>query len=240
LLQLSATARRVFDLAADPERIDAELANDPVVAALVRQRPGLRIPGVWEPFECAVRAVLGQQVSVAAGRTLVARLVARAGRTIDTGVDGLMQLFPDAAAVARADLEGLGLTRARTQTLRALARAVADQRIDFSAAPEEVVAALASVPGIGLWTAHYVALRALAEPDALPTGDLVLRRMAARGPVPVTARELEEQARRWQPWRGYAVMHLWRAAAERPARLTRGRRPAPRPAKTSQASHHVS
>ena len=166
--------------------------------------------------------------------------MARAGRTIRTGVDGLTQLFPDAASVARTDLEGLGLTRARTQTLRALARAVADQRIDFSAAPEEVVAALASVPGIGLWTAHYVALRALAEPDALPTGDLVLRRMAARGPVPVTARELEEQARRWQPWRGYAVMHLWRAAAERPARLTRGRRPAPRPAKTSQASHHVS
>jgi AraC family transcriptional regulator of adaptative response / DNA-3-methyladenine glycosylase II len=240
LLQLSATARRVFDLAADPQRIDAELARDPVVAALVRRWPGLRIPGVWEPFECAVRAVLGQQVSVAAGRTLVARLVARAGRTIRTGVQGLTQLFPDAAAVARADLEGLGLTRARAETLRALAHAVADQRIDFSAAPEEVVAALASVPGIGLWTAHYVALRALAEPDALPTGDLVLRRMAASGSVPVTTRELEEHARQWQPWRGYAVMHLWRAAAERPVRLTQGRPSTPRPAKASQSPHHVS
>jgi len=213
LLQLSTVARRVFDLAADPHRIGEELAADALVGPLVQARPGLRIPGVWEPFECAVRAILGQQVSVAAGRTFAARLVERAGAAIHGGRDGLTHLFPDAATLGAAPLESLGLTRSRAATLRALARAVLERRIDFGAAPEEVVAALAALPGIGAWTAQYVALRALGEPDALPTGDLVLRRMAASAQRLLSARELEERARAWQPWRGYAVMHLWRAAA---------------------------
>jgi AraC family transcriptional regulator of adaptative response / DNA-3-methyladenine glycosylase II len=213
LLQLSTVARRVFDLAADPQRIGAELAADALVGPMVRARPGLRIPGAWDPFECAVRAVLGQQVSVAAGRTFAARLVERVGTTIRGGADGLTHLFPDAATLAAAPLEFLGITRSRAATLRALARAVLERRIDFDAAPEEVVAALAALPGIGAWTAQYVALRALGEPDAMPTGDLVLRRMAAPAQQPLSARELEERARAWQPWRGYAVMHLWRAAA---------------------------
>jgi AraC family transcriptional regulator, regulatory protein of adaptative response / DNA-3-methyladenine glycosylase II len=213
LLQLSSAARRVFDLAADPQRIGAELSKDPLVGPLLRQRPGLRIPGAWDPFECAVRAVLGQQVSVAAGRTFAVRLVERAGRAIRGSASGLTHLFPDAAAVAAADLTGLGLTRSRAATLHALARAVLERRIDFGAAPEEVAAAMAALPGIGPWTAQYVALRALAEPDAMPTGDLVLRRMAATGGRLLSLRELEVRARDWQPWRGYAVMHLWRAAA---------------------------
>jgi len=221
LLQLSSVARRVFDLAADPLRIDAELSRDPLVGPLVRQRPGLRIPGAWDPFECAVRAVLGQQVSVTAGRTFATRLVARAGNAIRGGTGGLTHLFPDAAAVAAADLTALGLTRSRAATLRALARAVLERRIDFSAAPEEVAAAMAALPGIGPWTAQYVALRALGEPDAMPTGDLVLRRMVAEGGRPLSVRELDARARGWQPWRGYAVMHLWRAAA---TRATRGAR----------------
>jgi AraC family transcriptional regulator of adaptative response / DNA-3-methyladenine glycosylase II len=218
LLQLSSAARRAFDLAADPQRIGVELATDPLVGPLVRQRPGTRIPGAWDPFECAVRAVLGQQVSVAAGRTFAARLVARAGTAVRGDGDGLTHLFPNAAALATANLEGLGLTRSRVATLHALARAVAERRVDFNAAPEEVVTALAELPGIGPWTAQYVALRALGEPDALPTGDLVLRRMAAPGERLLSVRELEARAREWQPWRGYAVMHLWRAAAERAAR----------------------
>ena len=114
----------------------------------------------------------------------------------------------------------LGLTRSRAATLHALARAVLERRIDFSAAPEEVVAALAALPGIGAWTAQYVALRALGEPDALPSGDLVLRRMAAPLKQMLSGSELEERAQEWQPWRGYAVMHLWRAAG--PARRPRG------------------
>lgn len=213
LLQLSSVARRVFDVAADPQRIAAELQRDELVGPLLRKRPGLRIPGAWEPFECAVRAVLGQQVSVAAGRTFAARLVARAGTAIRGGADGLTHMFPDAAALAAASLDGLGLTRSRAATLQALAHAVLEGRIDFGADPREVAAALAAVPGIGAWTAQYVALRALGEPDAMPSGDLVLRRMVAHRGQPLSVRELEARARDWQPWRGYAVMHLWHAAA---------------------------
>jgi AraC family transcriptional regulator of adaptative response / DNA-3-methyladenine glycosylase II len=217
LLQISFVARRVFDLAADPQRIGTELANDPLVGPLLRARPGLRIPGAWDPFECAVRAVLGQQVSVAAGRTFAARLVERAG-VERAGGDGLTHLFPDAVALARVNLEGLGMTRSRAATLHALARAVLERRVDFSGAPEQVSAALAAVPGIGPWTAQYVALRALGEPDALPSGDLVLRRMAGAAGRLLSVRELEARARDWQPWRGYAVMHLWQeaTAAARP------------------------
>jgi len=213
LLQLATVARRVFDLAADPARIGVELALDPLVGPLLCERPGLRIAGAWDPFECAVRAVLGQQVSVAAGRTFAARLVARVGAPVRGGADGLTHLFPKPAALATASLEGLGLTGARAATLQALARAVLDHRVDFGTAPEEVVEALARVPGIGSWTAQYVALRALGEPDAMPTGDLVLRRMAGSADAMLSATALELRARRWRPWRGYAVMHLWRAAA---------------------------
>ena len=213
LLQIASTARRVFDLAADPARIGRELAHDELVGPLVRARPGLRIPGAWEPFECAVRAILGQQVSVAAARTFAARLVQRAGRPLADASEGLTHLFPSPAAVAAADLGDLGLTRSRVATLHALARAVLERRVDFSAAPQELGAALAALPGIGPWTAQYVLLRALGEPDALPSADLVLRRMAAPDERPLSGRQLDERARRWQPWRGYAVMHLWRAAA---------------------------
>jgi AraC family transcriptional regulator, regulatory protein of adaptative response / DNA-3-methyladenine glycosylase II len=213
LLQLATTARRVFDLGADPERIAAELASDPLIAPLARTHPGLRIPGSWDPFECAVRAVLGQQVTVAAGRTFTGRLVEQLGAAVRPHTEGLTRLFPDAAALAAAPLGTFGIARSRAATLRVLARAVLDRRVDFSAVPEEVVAALVALPGIGPWTAQYVALRALAEPDAMPAGDLVLRRMAVRAPRLLSVRELEERARAWRPWRGYAVMHLWRAAA---------------------------
>jgi AraC family transcriptional regulator of adaptative response / DNA-3-methyladenine glycosylase II len=214
LLQLSTAARRVFDLAADPQRIGVELAADSLVGPLVRARPGLRIPGAWDPFECAVRAVLGQQVSVAAGRTFAGRLVARAGSVIHGDGSGLTHLFPDPAALAAAALESIGITRSRAATLRALARAVLERRIDFTAAPDEVVAALTALPGIGAWTAQYVALRALGEPDAMPAGDLVLRRLAAPAQRLLSTRELEDRARAWRPWRGYAVMHLWLARSD--------------------------
>jgi AraC family transcriptional regulator, regulatory protein of adaptative response / DNA-3-methyladenine glycosylase II len=227
LLQLSSIARRTFDLAADPQRIGAELAGDALVGPLVRQHPGLRIPGAWDPFECAVRAVLGQQVSVAAGRTFTARLVERAGRKVRDAGRALTHLFPDATAVLAVDPRALGITRSRAATLHALARAVLEGRIDFAAPAEEVTAAMAALPGIGPWTAQYVALRALGEPDALPTGDLVLRRMAASGEKLLSVRELEERARQWQPWRGYAVIQLWRAAAANGARRAPARRVRP-------------
>lgn len=218
LFQLASAARRMFDLGADPLRIAASLRRDPLLGPLVRQRPGLRIPGVWDPFECTVRAIVGQQVSVAGGRTLAARLVARAGRSAAGCGHGLSHLFPTPADLADANLDGIGLTSARIATLRALARAAADN-LDLSAGVEDVTAALLRLPGIGEWTAQYVALRAFGEPDAFPAADLVLRQMAASNGTPVTARELARRAEAWRPWRAYATMHLWRAAgASRPSR----------------------
>lgn len=215
---VTATARRCFDLAADPARIRRGLGSDPLLGPLVRRRPGLRIPGVWDPFECAVRAIVGQQVSVAAGRTLAARLVARSGAAAPPGTRGLTHVFPTPEAVASADLTGLGLTTARGEALKALARAVANGSLDLTAATHDVTAALAALPGIGPWTAQYVALRGLGEPDAFPTADLVVRKMAAGDGPPLTARALEARAEAWRPWRGYAVLHLWRAAQDQRSR----------------------
>ncbi|HEV8254268.1 MAG TPA: AlkA N-terminal domain-containing protein [Vicinamibacteria bacterium] len=233
LFQISCTARRAFDLAADPARIALAFRSDRLLGPLVKRRPGLRIPGAWDPFECAVRAVLGQQVSVAAARTLAARLVSRIGRRVAGGTDGLTHLFPTPAAVAAADLDGLGLTGARVVALKALARAARDGVLDFSAPADEVTAALGALPGFGAWTAQYVALRALGEPDAFPAADLVLRRAAATDGGPLTTRALEARAETWRPWRAYAVLHLWQAAGEAAARsrLVRIRR---RPVRASR------
>jgi AraC family transcriptional regulator of adaptative response / DNA-3-methyladenine glycosylase II len=212
LLQLSSAARRVFDVAADPALIATAFQSDPLLGPLVKKSPGLRIPGVWSAFECAVRAILGQQISVAAAHTLAARLVARAGRPIHTNMTGLTHVFPTPAELARADLDGLGLTGARLTTLKSLARAVDRGELDFQGTTEQICAALTALPGIGEWTAQYVALRALGEPDAFPTADLVLRRMASTAGAVLSVRSLEARAEAWRPWRGYAAMHLWRAS----------------------------
>jgi len=222
LLPIACAARRVFDLAADPARIGAELSSDELIGPLLARRPGLRIPGAWDAFECAVRAILGQQVSVAAGRALVARVVERAGERLAAPREGLTHLFPTPARLAPAPLTDLGITASRAAALKSLARALLEGRVDFGAPPEAVTAALTALPGIGPWTAQYVALRALGEPDAFPYGDWVLRRMAApcEGGL-LSPRALEEHARRWRPWRAYATVHLWRAAAERGAPRSR-------------------
>jgi AraC family transcriptional regulator of adaptative response / DNA-3-methyladenine glycosylase II len=212
LFQISSAARRAFDLAADPARIALAFQADPLLARLVRQRPGLRIPGAWDPFECAVRALLEQRVNAATARALAARLVGRAGREIAAGVDGLTHLFPSPAELAAANLEGLGLSGACVVALQALARTAAAGALDFAAPVEEVTAALAALPGLGAGIADHVALRALGEPDAFPATDLVLRRAAAAGGEPLSARELQARAEAWRPWRGYAALHLWCAA----------------------------
>jgi AraC family transcriptional regulator of adaptative response / DNA-3-methyladenine glycosylase II len=217
LFQLSSAARRTFDLAADPAAISLAFKSDPLLSPLVRNKPGLRIPGAWDPFECAVRAVLGQQVSVAAGRTLAARLVARVGTQIATGVEGLTHLFPSPKQLAPANLDGLGITGARIRALKAIAAAVMEGRVDFSLPAADVASALALLPGLGDWTAQYVLLRALSETDAFLSGDLVLRRVAGARGSPLTARLLEARAEAWRPWRGYAVMHLWHMAAAQAA-----------------------
>lgn len=216
LFHLSSIARRVFDLAADPGHIATALKADKRIAPLMRQRPGLRIPGAWDAFECAVRAVLGQQVTVAAGRTFAGRLVARLGVALANGSEGLTHLFPTPKAIAKGDLSGLGLTGARQSALKALACAVIEGRLDFGAPVEEVTNRLAALPGLGPWTAQYVALRALGEPDAFPAGDVVLRRVAAEGGAPLSTKALELLSENWRPWRGYAAQQLWAAAKDLP------------------------
>jgi AraC family transcriptional regulator, regulatory protein of adaptative response / DNA-3-methyladenine glycosylase II len=215
LLQIATAARRVFDLSADPQLVAAGLEADALLRPLVRRRPGIRIPGTWDAFECAVRAVLGQQVTVAAARTLAGRLVARTGEAVATAVPGLDRLFPTPQTLAAANLDGLGLTGARISALKSLALAVAAGRVAFDRPAEEVAASLVALPGFGEWTAQYIALRALGEPDAFLSADLVVRRMAAAGGAAPTAKELYRRAEAWRPWRGYAVMHLWRAAGDR-------------------------
>jgi AraC family transcriptional regulator of adaptative response / DNA-3-methyladenine glycosylase II len=215
LFQIATAARRVFDLSADPALVAGGLASDPLMRPLVRRRPGIRIPGTWDAFECAVRAVLGQQVTVAAARTLAGRLVERTGEPVTTAAAGLERLFPTPQILAAANLDGLGLTGARITALKALAAAVAEGRVAFDRPAEEVIASLLELPGFGEWTAQYIALRALGEPDAFLLADLVVRRMAAGGGAPLTARQLEGRADAWRPWRGYAVMHLWCAATDR-------------------------
>lgn len=211
LFQISNTARRVFDLAADPARIALAFNSDEVLAPLIRRQPGLRIPGAWDPFECAVRAVLGEQSDPETARTLAQRLVLRFGQPIGDGCNELTHLFPAQEQLAGADLTRLGIPSARASAVQALARAVHGGSIDFTAGIEEVTAALAAVPGFDAWIAQYVALRGLGEPDAFPPGDIVLRRTVARGDRSLTSRELDVRADTWRPWRGYALLHLWEA-----------------------------
>lgn len=217
LLAIVGRLRRMFDLDANPQTIAAGLAVEPKLRALLAQRPGLRLPRGWDGFEIAVRAILGQQVSVAAARTLATRLAQRHGRPLSAPLaPGLEHLFPRAEDLAEADLTPLGITRARAETIRQVARALLDGRVDFN--PErtldEFAARWVTLPGIGPWTAQYIAMRALGHPDAFPAEDLILRREASDDGAPLTAKALTRRAEAWRPWRAYAVIHLWRHAAD--------------------------
>ncbi|HEX5340395.1 MAG TPA: AlkA N-terminal domain-containing protein [Gammaproteobacteria bacterium] len=215
LFSVVSRVRQMFDLSADPVEVRAVLRGDALLTALLRARPGLRLPGAWDPFEIAVRAVLGQQISVAAARTFAARLVAKHGSPI-SATEGLTQLFPEPAQLATADLTAIGLTRSRAATIRALAKAVRDGNICFDAgySADELRTKLLKIDGIGSWTAEYIAMRGLGDPDAFPAEDLILRRMAGNGKA-LMAGALRKRSEAWRPWRAYAVMHLWRAASKR-------------------------
>ncbi len=207
---LSAAARRMFDLAADPDRITSVLKTDPLLRAQVTRHPGLRIPGTWDLFESGVRAIVGQAITVEAGRTIVGRLVERTGRQVAS--EGLTHLFPTPKALSEADLHGVGLSRVRADALRAFARAVLTGAVDPRGSIEQLVGALLELPGVGPWTAGYIVLRGLGAPDGFPSGDLILKQQAGAAGAPLTARELDARAERWRPFRGYAVLHLWEAA----------------------------
>ena len=208
---LLSSVRRMFDLTADPHHIAAALRNDRLLQPLVDRRPGLRIPGAWDPFECSVCAIVRQH-SGGTSRELMKRLLERFGKPIETGNPQLRYLFPTAAVLAEANLDDLGLSRPRSEALRQVARGVCDGVIRFDAQNAEVGRMLCALPGVGRWTAGYVELRGLGEPDAIPFGDLALRRLTSSGKRPLTPLALEERAECWRPFRGYAVFHLWTMA----------------------------
>jgi AraC family transcriptional regulator, regulatory protein of adaptative response / DNA-3-methyladenine glycosylase II len=204
-----ARCRRLFDLDADPSEFTAALRADPVLAPLVAATPGMRAPGTVDAAESAVRAVLGQQVSLAAARTLARRLVEACGTPLRTPDGTLTHAFPGPEAIA-ADgvVEAIGMPRSRQRTLRELCARLA------SGDPVlEDRDRLLAIPGIGPWTADYIALRALGDPDAFPAGDLGLRRSVRALGLPDDAAGLEARSERWRPWRRYAAHYLWAAGA---------------------------
>jgi AraC family transcriptional regulator of adaptative response / DNA-3-methyladenine glycosylase II len=207
--------RRLLDLDADPIAIDEALASDPVLAERLTKYPGVRVPGHVDGFEVAVRAVVGQQISVAGARTIVSRLVDRLGERVD-GPAGLTRLFPSAEAVAAAEADTFPMPRARARALVAIAQAVADGDVvlDRSADRADVRRALLEVRGIGPWTADYIALRALGDPDVFLPTDLGVREGLERLGFTGDARETEAHAERWRPWRSYALMHVWMTLSE--------------------------
>lgn len=207
--------RRMFDLEADPSAIHAQLAGDALLTPLIDAQPGLRLPGGWDGFEVAMRAVLGQQVSVVAATTLARRLVAMHGRPVATPVDDdLHSLFPTPEQLADVDLISIGLPAKRAATLNVVARALRDGQVSFlpEQSLDEFIARWTALPGIGDWTAQYIAMRGLRHPDAFPAGDLVLRKQVG-GTDAITEKQLRERAEAWRPWRSYAVIQLWRAAS---------------------------
>ncbi|MHB1281091.1 MAG: AlkA N-terminal domain-containing protein [Acidithiobacillus sp.] len=211
-----ARLRRLFDLDTEIIRIDQHLSTDPLMASRVRARPGLRVPGAWDLFELTVRAILGQQISVAAATTLSGRLVAALGGSLTEEMarlsDGteISRIFPTPAAVMAADLGSIGLTRAREKTLQTLAVAMQEGRLAFSAHTlDSIIKNLCELPGIGPWTAHYIAMRGYRDPDAFPHSDLgLLRALETENGRPSPAVMLMI-AEAWRPWRAYAAMRLW-------------------------------
>lgn len=212
--------RRVFDLDADIQRITAQLARDETLAPLIAARPGLRVPGAWDKFELAIRAILGQQITVVAARRLAGKLAAEYGRPIkpsDHTLPGLTRLFPHCETLAEADLGTLGMPRSRAVTLSTLSAAcpgLFDKGQDF----KHTVASLKALPGIGEWTAQYIAIRALRDPDAFPAADIGLLRAITppKGTRPSPA-ALLVRAEAWRPWRAYAAQHLWTSDPKAPA-----------------------
>lgn len=215
-------ARRIFDVRAEPRAIDAVLAADPRLRPLVEAIPGLRVPGATDGFEIAVRAIVGQQISVAAARTITGRFAALLGESLPAESGGLRVAFPRPEAVVDGSLDALGMPASRRATLVALARAICDGQLDLSRGAERgaVRDALLAIRGVGPWTADYVALRALGDSDAFLPSDLVVRQVLGDAAGPISVREAEQLSQRWRPWRAYAVVHLWTSAPA--VRLARG------------------
>jgi AraC family transcriptional regulator of adaptative response / DNA-3-methyladenine glycosylase II len=212
LLPIVTRLRAMFDLGADPSVIAQRFHRDLLLGRLVKRYPGLRVPGAWDGFELAVRAILGQQVTVAAASTLAGQLAKKLGERLSiSDPGGLTVVFPTPQVLARIRLTGMPRVRARA--IRSLAQAVVSGRVTFSETEEGTLDSLVRIRGIGEWTAQYIAMRALRQPDAFPVNDLVLLRSAGQG-RPLTAAALRKRAEQWRPWRAYAALLLWRNSAD--------------------------
>ncbi|MHB9800179.1 DNA-3-methyladenine glycosylase family protein [Pseudomonas sp. MT3] len=214
---LTARVRKMFDLDSDPAHIAGHLGNDPLLGPLIRHAPGLRLPTAFDPFEQAVRAIVGQQVTVKAAVTIVGRLVQRLGEPLPGDVPGQpTRLFPTPQALAGADLAGIGMPGKRVETLQRFAAACASGALALHVddGADDLVKRLCALPGIGPWTAEYVALRAFGDPDAFPTADLGLLKSPVWGADGIAARDLQRRAEAWRPWRAYAAVYLWHAYSQ--------------------------
>lgn len=220
-----ARLRAMLDIDADPVSIARGLSGDPSMSDLVRRRPGLRMPGAFDPFELTVRAILGQQVSVAAATRLAGRLVSAFGTKLpaEAAAPGLTHAFPEPAQLVEADVSlVLNMPRARGRAIQGLAAAILDAPGLFAPGPdlETSAARLTALPGIGPWTAHYVAMRALGQADAFPPGDVGLMRALDSGAGRPSRAGLLARAEAWRPWRAYAALHLWAEDADRRSAAT--------------------
>jgi AraC family transcriptional regulator of adaptative response / DNA-3-methyladenine glycosylase II len=209
--------RALFDLGPDPVPVATALRDDPVLGSAVRARPGLRVPGTVDGVELAIRAVLGQQVSVAGAATLAGRLVASCGEPLERPVGAVTHLFPSAARIAELDPASLGMPRSRAAALVGLARALASGEITLDSGADRASARgrLLALHGIGPWTADYIAMRALRDPDAFLPTDLGVRHGLQALGVDSSPADAARIADAWRPYRAYAVMHLWAMAHRR-------------------------
>lgn len=212
LMPLVERVRRMFDLDANMMTIHKVLAADPVLREVVRKQPGLRLPGAWDPFEVAVRTVIGQQISVKGARTVIGRVAAKAGLRFESADQPeLTHFFPTALELNRSELGPIGIPAKRVKTIKELSRAVACGEISLlvKKSLENFIRQLTRIPGIGDWTVQYIAMRALGEADAFPAGDLGIIKALQQGEKRPTQKQVLEKSEKWRPWRAYAAIYLW-------------------------------
>ena len=212
LMSIVERVRRMFDLDANMAAIHEVLAADPMLERSVAKHPGVRLPGAWDPFEAAIRAVVGQQVSVKGARTTLGRIAAKTGPRYESAdYPELTRFFPTAHELNACDPGGLGMPEKRVRTIQALAKEVDGKRLAFvvKGSLSDFIEQLTRIPGIGDWTAQYIAMRAMGEPDAFPAGDLGIIKALRQGDQRLTLPQIRQIAEKWRPWRAYAAMRLW-------------------------------
>lgn len=202
--------KRLFDLSADPMEVTQHFSGDPQLAAMANQNPGQRVPGSWDPFEIAVRAIVGQQVSVKGATTVMGKIAKTYGHETEWGLR-----FPTAAELAKLDIHQLSMPTKRAQSIKDLSKQVASGKLSFDDTGDmnSFISQLEDIKGIGAWTAQYIAMRAMGDPNAFLQGDLVLKKVAKEKLGIDSSKALLERSKAWEPWRAYAGMHLWRQFA---------------------------